>query len=545
MGYPEQEGGPPVYPPTQPYGHPYDPHAGVYGAPPPHQQQGYYPPPTAPPPHGAYPPPQHAYSPPPAHYDQGAYPPQPMYVAAPPVVVYAAPLPPPVMQMTPEQMQHMFPQKPKYQDLPWAILFILHLVSIIVLLAISYNKTTPSTDSDEINRGKDSGNNFSTETFFLELGRFLGVILAASGAAIIFSFIYLSLTKRHPKAVIKATLVLSILVWIALAIISFLTGSYIMGIIMIVIALLNALVFWMWRKRIPFAAAILSSVCKVLLRFPAPSYFSYLSGLVLLGWTVLWLITVSQCQKYTGYASGILTAYLFLSFFWTTQVVKNVVHVCTSGLMASYYFYSGSPNGMPGNPTLGALKRACTTSFGSICLGSLIVAVIKTLRQLVQNARNNNKGGVVGAVLACIAICILSILERLVEYFNMYAFTQVAIYGKSFCQASKDTWNLFKSNGADAIINDNLISGVLVVGTILGGCFAAVVGAVVAHFLIPQSWVLLAIVSFLVGACLVTLAMEVIESAVATMLVCFVLEPAVLANNNPELFTRLRDKYNR
>lgn len=53
------------------------------------------------------------------------------------------------------------------------------------------------------------------------------------------------------------------------------------------------------------------------------------------------------------------------------EVIKNVVHVTASGLMATWYFLSGV--GMPRNPTSLAFKRATTTSFGSICLGSLLV----------------------------------------------------------------------------------------------------------------------------------------------------------------------------
>jgi hypothetical protein len=52
-------------------------------------------------------------------------------------------------------------------------------------------------------------------------------------------------------------------------------------------------------------------------------------------------------------------------------------------------------------------------------------------------------------------------MEALLEYFNHYAFTQVAIYGKDFCTAAKDTWNLVKQRGMDAVINDNLIGNVL------------------------------------------------------------------------------------
>lgn len=50
--------------------------------------------------------------------------------------------------------------------------------------------------------------------------------------------------------------------------------------------------------------------------------------------------------------------------------------------------------------------------------------------------------------------CIISCIEDLVEYFNQYAFTQVAIYGKDYCTAAKATWELVKTKGVDAIIND-------------------------------------------------------------------------------------------
>jgi hypothetical protein len=43
------------------------------------------------------------------------------------------------------------------------------------------------------------------------------------------------------------------------------------------------------------------------------------------------------------------------------------------------------------------------------------------------------------------------------------------MYGKSFCDAAKDTWKMIKSNGIDAIINDNLINSVLTIGCILVG----------------------------------------------------------------------------
>jgi hypothetical protein len=58
--------------------------------------------------------------------------------------------------------------------------------------------------------------------------------------------------------------------------------------------------------------------------------------------------------------------------------------------------------------------RTMTTSFGSICFGSFLVAVIQALRALANSAQQNGDA----QIFACIAECILSCLASLLEYFN-------------------------------------------------------------------------------------------------------------------------------
>jgi len=278
-------------------------------------------------------------------------------------------------------------------------------------------------------------------------------------------------------------------------------------------------------------------VASLLKTYPAPSHFAYGSLLLQLIWAVVWVITFGIVQQYESNAGVVLSVYLVLSFYWTSQVIKNVVHVTASGTFATWYFLAGV--GMPRNPTLKSFKRATTTSFGSICLGSLLVAALKTLRQLVSASRGRNDN-----FLKCILECILSMLDNLITYFNMYAFTQVAIYGKSYCQAAKDTWRLLKSHGVDAIVNDNLISGVLLMGSVLGGIVCAVVGGVVTIFVYPTgNWIALAVVCFMIGLSLVMLTMEVVESGVATIFVCFAMDPQALHRNNPELYQVFVETY--
>ena len=50
-------------------------------------------------------------------------------------------------------------------------------------------------------------------------------------------------------------------------------------------------------------------------------------------------------------------------------------------------------------------------------------------------------------------------LER--RFINRYAFSHIALYGKAYIPAAKDTWTMMKNRGIDALVNDCLIGPVL------------------------------------------------------------------------------------
>lgn len=69
---------------------------------------------------------------------------------------------------------------------------------------------------------------------------------------------------------------------------------------------------------------------------------------------------------------------------------------------------------------LGSFKRSMTYSFGSICFGSLIVAVLDLLRAglniMKQEARSD--GDMIAYACTCVAECCLGCITWAVEYFN-------------------------------------------------------------------------------------------------------------------------------
>jgi len=229
-----------------------------------------------------------------------------------------------------------------------------------------------------------------------------------------------------------------------------------------------------------------------------------------------------------------LAFFILLTLYWVTQVIKNTIHVTSSGLFATWYFL----NPLPHNPTVSSFKRAITTSFGSICLGSLLVAFLQTLRTICRALANKRND-----FLAAIAACLIGCIESLVRYFNRYAFAQVAIYGKTYCKAARDTWELIHSHGIEAIINDNLIGGVLSICIIAGGIIGALFGVLLGFLLVPNFVVLIAVLGFIIGYVMTLLTMEVIDSGVATIFVCFALDPLALQRNDPHLYQLFKDTY--
>ena len=61
----------------------------------------------------------------------------------------------------------------------------------------------------------------------------------------------------------------------------------------------------------------------------------------------------------------------------------------------------------------------------------------------------------------------------MVQYFNRYAYIEIALYGHSYITAAKKTWRLFKDRGIDALVNDSLVNMVLTWGAYLVGALCA------------------------------------------------------------------------
>lgn len=410
-----------------------------------------------------------------------------------------------------------------YKDIWAAVLFLLMFLMTVVWGIVNLIIYEPLKVDDD-----------GEQTDFQEAG-ISGFMVGASIVAslvlsVVGAIIGLLVIRMFPKQAIYIANGFVVLMFIASAVMSFIWGSVIAGIILIILALLQALWLFLVRNRIPLSAELLKTASVVVWSYKALVVTNLIFCLFTAGYMVLWFACMFppadriSADRAKG-ADGFLIALFVLIFFWTAQVIPNIMHVTTAGVAATWYF-AGRDN-MPSHPTLSSLKRALTTSFGSICFGSLLVALIQFLRYLVESSRQDNDN-----FLKCIMDCLLKLLERLVQFFNTFAFVHVAIYGCGYIEAAKRTFALCKQCFFAAYFNECLVGPTL---SFLTLAVSALIGVIVG---LATIWVL-GLLAFFISLIVQSLFYTPVSSVVTTIFVCFAEVPDALQHSNPELYAAI------
>jgi len=235
---------------------------------------------------------------------------------------------------------------------------------------------------------------------------------------------------------------------------------------------------------------------------------------------------------------------LFLSLFFTQQVLQSCVHVSVAGTVGTWWV-APNESGCCSRAVCNSFIRTITTSFGSICFGSLLVAILQALRTLAATARQSDDC----ALFACIAECILSCLASLLEYFNKWAFIYVGVYGFGYIESGKSVMQLFANRGWEAIIADDLVGGAIlltcvIIGLIIGAICVGFAG-INADFLdlFQGSKVIAFFIGMIPSVLICSILLSTIASGVNTVIVMFADAPQEFEQNHPELSGKMREAW--
>jgi hypothetical protein len=381
---------------------------------------------------------------------------------------------------------------------------------------------------------------------------YMYAVLICCGFSLFFSFLVYLFMMRFPETLVKTSLIFVVILSLVWCIMAFLSGSFVAGIfgaIFFFIGVCYARAVW---SRIPFATSNLITAATAIKHNCGVTGEALLAAIFAAGWSFLWAIAFfgvwedtykcdanGNCSLNYGYLF-----LMFLSYFFTHQVIQNTLHVSVAGAVGTWWF-APEESGCCASGVRDSCCRALTTSFGSICFGSLLVAIIRALQQLANTARQEGDAG----ILACIAECILACLANLVEYFNQWAFVYVGLYGYGYLEAGKNVITLFKNRGWEAIIADDLVGNTLFLMSVIVGGLSGIVGLLLDvttdYFATaPGNTRLVAfLLGFTVGIVLCSIILSTVSSGVNTVIVLFAEAPAEFQQNYPELSNRMRETW--
>jgi hypothetical protein len=335
------------------------------------------------------------------------------------------------------------------------------------------------------NKGFNGGSIYgSANTFSLDTNTLILFVFVLC-VALAFSWAYVLGARYFTKQFIWVTGILNVVFAIGTAIYYLVRKQWGAGIVFLVFGIFAAICFVSWIPRIPFSVIMLQTAIDVSRTYGHVFLISAIGGLVAVAFSAWFSVTlVAIYVAYEPNGGGTnpscanggcssatvigLVVYVTFAMYWVSEWLKSTIHTTIAGIYGSWYFWSRAPGGSPKGASRGAFKRATTYSFGSISFGSLIIAIVNMMRQACSVAQRQEaaEGNLVGSIFVWILGCFIALLDWMVTFFNRYAFCHIALYGKAYIPAAKDTWTMIKDRGIDALINDCLIGPVLTMGSV-------------------------------------------------------------------------------
>lgn len=330
------------------------------------------------------------------------------------------------------------------------------------------------------------------------------------------------------------------------------------------------------RKRIQLAIGIVKQACKALASMPAIILVPVIQSVGIMIFLVPWLVYVlylassgkmtqqtteieqgdgSTTTSYTSteftYTNNTKYAFLYMLFcwFWTSEFVIAIGQLVVALCFTAWYFTRDK--GKVGNFTVvWSFKTVLRYHLGSAAYGSLIIAIIKTIKAVVEYIKKKAKKTKNKCLewTMCVISCCLTCLEKIMKFINKHGYILIAIYGYSFCQACRKAFFLLLRNIL-RVAAVNMIAGFLL---FLGKIFVPTVTTFFAYVAIGYAFddqavsgiVAPLIFIFLLSYFISVMFSELFGMGIETILFCFIADEEMFAVENRfasgELMTTLQ-----
>jgi choline transporter-like protein 2/4/5 len=214
------------------------------------------------------------------------------------------------------------------------------------------------------------------------------------------------------------------------------------------------------RRQIALAIGVCKQAARALGHMPLLIIFPVIQSIGLLLFMIPWIYFGSYLMssgemvsnqlpyrafEYSENVRWALLYYLFI-FFWTSQFIVAMGQLVVAISCSSWYFDRNK--GLSNTKVIRAVKDAFCYHMGSAAFGSLLIAIIKTIRAIIMYLQKKAKdsGNKAAQVVLCCIQCCMWCLEKCMKFINKNAYIQIAIHSYSFCKAAKESFFLILRN---------------------------------------------------------------------------------------------------
>jgi len=233
-----------------------------------------------------------------------------------------------------------------------------------------------------------------------------------------------------------------------------------------------------------------------------------------------------------------LRYYILYHFFfcvWVLFFIAAIQTIAMAGAVASYYWTRDKDKLT--SPISKAFYRTFRYSLGSAVFGSLVLALVKTIKwvltymsQKIKKYAGTDNQAI--KFLLCCFNCCLWCFEKFIKFLTKNSYIMIAVDGSSFCKAAEQSWTLIMANvlrmtTVNIVTKYVFFLSKVAVGFICGvTCTVWLENAWVyqSDDLVVSSPFAPSIATFVIGYFVAYLFFEVTEFAIDTLLFCFCLD---------------------
>ncbi|KAJ3394863.1 putative choline transporter, neither null mutation nor overexpression affects choline transport [Entophlyctis sp. JEL0112] len=346
------------------------------------------------------------------------------------------------------------------------------------------------------------------------------VLIVAAGVAM--AVIWMSVLIAFGEGLIWFSIFATLLNLMILMIINFIILNIPVAVILLIYFVFKIGFYVFIWKRIRFISILLRATVSHLRRNPGAFILATFLFLWNAGWCFLFACAYLELYSPNALPNTTLVSIaivvLVLGFFWAFEVWKGILGVSVAGSLGAWFYFGGSEDTLNievrrKSAIISSFLHAITFSFGSICISSLLLAILKTAHYFYKKAKNSRSIWVKTLVNA-----VFGFMDYLLKTFDLYAL------------------NLIQEQGLDAVINDDCIETVTSSTSLLGSITLGSIAFITSKLVFKLDWditLLCVFVALLFGYAMLSIMGVTVEMGVVSLFVCLAEDGDVLLRRHP------------